>query len=156
MSSDFKPETKPIEQVPVKKSRKKIVVISAVVILLVVASALFVSGVIDVTSVKLNPASSKLKPTDFPLELFAQGYDELCQTSNEGFVSCVIRNDGKIELSHQNGIYKFQTKDYSLLKYFSDETGYEEKSISSAFYDQTTMARVVESGGQSMWLVTAK
>ena len=137
------------EEVVVKKSKKKkIAVVSTVVILIpVILSLIYV----------LNPEMSgtliqKISIHDFPVEKFSEEYDILCLKDK----GCLVKDDGRILLTLTNGIYKFQTADYSLMKGFSDDFGYEEKSISYAYYEQGTTVKQVDGNGFAMWLVTAK
>ena len=138
----------PVEK---KSKKKKIVIISTIVVLIPIILAVIYA---------VSPSTLPMTPfivviDDFPIELFDQGYQALC--TRDQTLSCLIKNDGIIEMTHENGIYKFQTKDYSLIKYFSDETGYEEKSISLAFYDHNVVVKHIGTNvGYSMWMVTAE
>lgn len=141
------------KQISVKKKRtKEIVIASIIAVLIPVILALFYT---------LNPADSiissdKITIDDFSLEMFAQGYDQLCQRDDEGYLVCVLKNDGNIEVINKDGIIIFQTKDYSLLKNYGDEFGYGEETISSAFYSDKVNVKEIQHDGLSLWLVSPK
>ena len=138
------------EQVLEKKSKKKkkIAVVSTIIILIPVILAVIYT---------MNPTESiinRITVDDFPLEKFSEGLDVLC--NRDELLSCVVKNDGRIDLTLENGIYKFQTVDYSLIKGYYSDIGYEEKSISYAFYADQVEIRSNNREGYQIWLVTAK
>lgn len=153
MSSDFKTENKPNEQIQVKKSKKKkIGIISTIVILIPVILAV---------NYTMNPtdsiiSSNKITIDDFPIDMFADNYGILCIKDTS--LSCLIANNGIIKHEIKNGVHIFQTNDYSLIKYFSKETGTEEKSISYAFYTEGSQVNIIpyENNNEAFWLITAK
>ena len=145
---NINPMEKALGEIEKKSKKKKIAVVSTIVILIPVIFAV-------IYAVSPSTIIQTISVDDFPIELFDQGYQALC--IKDQTLSCLIKNDGIIELTHENGIYKFQTKDYSLIKYFSDEMGYQENTISLAFYDQNAMVKHIGTNqGYSMWLVTAE
>lgn len=133
-----------------KKSKKKKIVISAVSV-----SVPLILALLYMT----NPSGIGLAPqtisvNDFPIEKFDQGYDILCNKYPDKSLACLIKNDGIVSLSLGNGIYIFQTLDYSLMKGFMSDIGDEEKSISYAFYADGSSVRVIDGEKYAMWLLT--
>lgn len=132
-----------------KKSKKKKIITGSIIgtLVPVILAIIYV----------LNPHAiidNSIEIKNFPAELIGQ-YDTICIHDQIG-KSCLIKNDGKIKLSSDNGVRKFQTDDYSLIKHFDTDSGYEEKSISEAFYEQTSMVKTAKSNGVDYWIVTAK
>jgi len=148
---NINPMEKALGEIEKKSKKKKIAIVSTIVVLIPVILAVIYA--VSPSTLPLTP--SIITVEDFPIEYFDQGYQALC--IRDQTLSCLIKNDGIIELTHENGIYKFQTRDYSLIKYFSDDIGFEENTISLAFYDKNSMVKHIGTNvGYSMWLVTAK
>jgi len=137
------------ETIVEKKSKKKIfAIISSVGVLIpVIIALLYMTNSQSIQEISVN---------DFQIEKFSQGYDILCNKHLDKSMSCLVKNDGRISLTLINGIYKFQTVDYSLMKGFISDIGDEERSISYAFYADGSSVRIIDDEPDSMWLLTAK
>lgn len=135
-----------------KKSNKKIIGIVAGLIVIIVP---VVIALIYMEEQPMQPVDVNYGVDDFPLEKFNEGYDILCLRGNQ--YGCLAKNDGRVTLSLANGIYKFQTVDYSLMKGFSNDLGHEENSISYAFYQNSVKVETIKlDDGRVMWLVNQK
>ena len=149
---NINPMEKALDEIGKKSKKKKIITITLVLV--------FVPVILGVVFQVINPMdiSSTLIPTnlvtidDFETELFYQGIDIICIKHSS--ISCLVKNDGRIILSLENGIYKFQTADYSLMKGHMSDIGYEEKSISYAFYENQVTIKQWGSDDFAMWLIT--
>lgn len=135
-------------QIQEKKSKKKIVgIISTIVVIIPVIIAL-----LYMTNSPIIP--QLISANDFPVERFSQGFDILCNKYPDQSLACLIKKDGRVDLTLGNGIYKFQTRDYSLMKGYWSDIGEEEKSISYAFKADGASVRVIDGANFSMWLLT--
>ena len=129
-----------------KKSKKKIIAaISSI--------GVFIPIIIALLYITNPQPTQEISVGDFPIEKFSQGYDILCNKYPDQSLSCLVKNDGRVTLSLVNGIYKFQTIDFSLMKGFISDVGDEEKSISYAFYADGSSVKIIDESNYSMWLV---
>ena len=147
-NENINPMEKLLHEIEAKSKKKKIIGVSTIVVLIPVILAVIYT---------ISPQSiidNTIDVNDFPVELIGK-YDTLC-IHDQISISCLIKNDGRIEYKLKDGVHIFQTKDYSLLKNFDTRSGYEEKSISDAWYDQTTMLKITDYNGIDYWLITGK
>lgn len=137
------------ETIVEKKSKKKII---AVISTIGIVTVPIIFALLSMTN---SPdTSNMISVHDFPVERFVEGFDILCNKYPDKSFACLVKNDGTIELSLGNGIYNFQTVDYSLMKAYWSDIGEEEKSISYAFYADGASVRVIDGENWSMWLLT--
>ena len=130
-----------------KKRRNIMIIVSSIIVVIPVVFALLTVFGTETT------LTQKITEDDFPLEMFDQGYDILCLDK----WTCIIKNDGNVQLKSENGIYIFQTKDFSLMKHYDKQTGTEEISISYAFYEKgIELKHIGTNAGYEMWLVKAE
>ena len=137
------------KEVKEKKSKKKLITVSSIGVLIPLIIAIMYV---------MNPAPSEttdvITINDFPLEKFVDGYDILCNKYPDKSRACLVKKDGSVILTLlENGIYKFQTADYSLMKGWMSDVGMEEISISYAFYADGTSVRIIDGGNFPMWIV---